>query len=504
MGTQLINRTFISLLSLTVLISCSKNTPTSVNATYEDPAKTNTTQPDQFFDEKHEQDFDWLGNQTDNLRPVQAETDDQFMSIISNSRISCRSKCTAGVGLLLSYHRESKQVSRCTAFLIQKNVLATNNHCVPKDIKSGQSPLGRIVFLLPGSSHVSLIRVEELIQASNMDGKNQFTQDFALLKINSPQQEQDILKVTRSGVADSLRYTIPHVNQISSLASTNSFDFQVQTVECTAIQRSPIFPFFESDYSKIVTFKNCPIRSGNSGSPILNSDGNVVAILSAYFLLENTPLGRLMKSEDLVKVPRVALATNFSCIQDFKKSTPLNEICNADLSDAEYYGYYKSLRLDALKKETDLDRKKNQESALMWQSLNSEIFNWKIIPKKSDDKENSFDLEFFSEAPLVATLDCINPPKNWIDIYKKYLFFYENKATVIVKTYLWGTMATVDKDFNFKPQPTELNDGELKIIFNPSEIYENGITQVEVVKILEFSNKKIEMLPQKISLSICK
>lgn len=497
-------RIFIVCTASVFLLNCSDNSPTVVSYDESFITKKNplagknleeTTAP--------KQEFDWIGNHDDKSKALIVNTNENFREIVSTTDLSCNFNCNQGVGLLLSYHSDSMQISRCTAFLIQTNVVATNSHCIPKDIKNGVTAYGRMYFILP-NQYGFPIEIASLIKASDIDAKDQFSQDYALLKVNLSQPSNKVLKVSKAGVLDAKKYNIPHVNQVKSEWSHNAYSFQVQSVDCEAKQNSPVFPFFDSEHGKIATFMNCPIKEGNSGSPILDKDGNAVAILSAYFRLENTPLGKLMKVDDLIKIPRIALATNFSCIQDFSQNHSLNEECNKELAMDEYYDYYKKLRSEALKKETNEDKKQNQINIDQWLLLNSQIFKWKIAQRVPDSKEKTFELEFFSEMPFEASLDCINPIENWINQYKKMFFFYQNQATVTVKTSLWGTMATVDKDFNFKPEPTQLNDGELKITFNPNEIYKNGRSEVEFVKIIEFSGQKLELSPKKINLELCK
>jgi len=442
--------------------------------------------------------FDWKGDAPAlSANQPHAVHRGALESLTYRQQIYCQGPCPEGVGVLFAVQADAK-VSRCTAFLIENDVLATNSHCVPADLRNkGSRGRGRMLVKLPRFDES--IEVDFVIHASDLSKKDRLAQDYAFLNLKYPARAEP-LKVTREGIGDGHSYDIWRVDEEKGIFPNS---FLISRLTCQAKQGTGLFPQFRQDQSPLAIFNRCHIVQGNSGSPVLNARGEAVGIMSAYFRVENTSVGALMKPEDLIKLPRVAFASNFACIDDFRKNRkPLAEACGEDLSmkaqAAEFWARYNHSLRGAGK---DLDAQV-QHQISQWVEQHSKVFKWKIVPVASSSSSADFFAATYANPPVKAEIECLQNPEGWLGNFTKRRFFYETEAKLVFENYIWGVNVGADQAFNFAPQASAFLGGYYDVVFNPREIANTRRTKVTIIHRMKILDKEFPISMQK-ELEIC-
>jgi Trypsin-like peptidase domain len=200
---------------------------------------------------------------------------------------------------------------RCSSFLIAPDIMATNMHCVPPGLKNeGDSCYQKSFFVFPKTLNKphEVLDCDKLIHASRPLGDWVLVPDYAFFKLKNSSQRTP-LEISRKGFADKSVVEITKVDFASPSANAkkNEPDALVKSISCHAVQNSTINPHFTSDFSSVVSFGKCDIIPGNSGSPILDSQGSVRGVISA----RQTPI---IKSPGVSEERVWGFGANFACL----------------------------------------------------------------------------------------------------------------------------------------------------------------------------------------------
>jgi hypothetical protein len=177
---------------------------------------------------------------------------------------SCEAEdCITGVGRVLTVDLEGQRSgSLCTAFLVSEDLALTNTHCVYMGTADARRTCDGVFFAFPGSAGFETAKCSQILWRNlRHRGERRASlsdQDFALSI--SP------LKINRSGTTSGARVTPLVMDQISN------YDGRLLRLDCTV-------DWVNS--AGVIQLQNCPAISGNSGSPVLDQNGEVVAIMYA-------------------------------------------------------------------------------------------------------------------------------------------------------------------------------------------------------------------------------
>ena len=272
---------------------------------------------------------------------IQLRTKEEAIRLATEANVSCSDdNCNESVGMLVI--RDEENLFQCSGFLIAPDIIATNSHCIPDDIKNGISSCqGHIQVHFPSFGTHAYVTADcrDLIKASSLKGAvgessasatlegstaaviTAVAQDYAFLRLTQSVPNRKPLRPSQQGFKDSEEVTIYKVNPISNTRPNG----EMEASHCQATYGTEIIPDFVESKFAIPSFTGCKIVHGNSGSPIVASDGTARGIIQA-----------IMNEDDLKETYPVdaehgfepfSLGTSFSCINNPLISDTLSEPC---------------------------------------------------------------------------------------------------------------------------------------------------------------------------------
>jgi hypothetical protein len=218
------------------------------------------------------------------------------------------SGCPAYVGLLAV--AEARGAGQCTAVAVGTNRLLTNAHCIPKDLQlPGLSCENRVWFhyLVNGQQQtVACNRVLEVI-----GGKGQIDQpDYALLELEEGLSSH--LNISPQALLSGQNLSLWKSNPVGGMRAVKA---ELVKDECLVTQQTFLSP--DSDPTgPTAPLKNCEVREGNSGSPLIDSQGNLRALVFGF--VPSSRMAESIPQEYFVlpsKLEVISFATNLTCLR---------------------------------------------------------------------------------------------------------------------------------------------------------------------------------------------
>ncbi len=198
---------------------------------------------------------------------------------------------------------------RCTGFLVARDLIATNLHCLPDGMNKEKQSCSEITFVFPKSKNhePEKLKCKTVEFLSEPLEPNSVNVDLAILRTETSTNREP-LSFSQDGFQDEKEYTIYKIDP-----NADTGGGVVVKSNCRAIQNSIINPYFTSDKSPIINFIPCQVIPGNSGSPILSSASEVRGIIHSssdgklYQLFEE-------RKEKLDTRVYSAFGTSFACV----------------------------------------------------------------------------------------------------------------------------------------------------------------------------------------------
>ncbi len=214
----------------------------------------------------------------------------QQIEAAQNGKLSCpfSGECSPAVALVSV--ATGKGVNRCTGFLIGPNRILTNDHCL-KGNPDLEKDCSKYVFIhFADQLNRTCSKVIHRSNSSRIENP-----DYALIELNEPLADRTPLKISKRGFRNREKAVIYRV-QMTKDASSGSYDGIQTRMECEASYKTLMNVNVNSPFAPVMTFGDCSIMNGNSGSPILNSFGEVAAINQGYLSIKNEVFIEQLKS----------------------------------------------------------------------------------------------------------------------------------------------------------------------------------------------------------------
>lgn len=263
------------------------------------------------------------------LEPIPFETQEELINSVQTHQFKASSAPEA-LAILFPLHQtthEGKTTfyrSQCSSFLIASNLLATNAHCVPAEIRyEGANCENRMVALFMDQEIANCKRVRAVTNLN--DYSYEQVQDLAIIELSNHVTKKPLAYST-NGALENEALTIYALtpNDLSGLST------EVKIKKCSVVVGSRLNRQFVAPTGRNLLLSDCQIEPGNSGSPIVNQHGKVVGIAQGTFhLVKSYILSELESREGitLTDLADLGIGTSFSCIKNSVVSQKLSPLC---------------------------------------------------------------------------------------------------------------------------------------------------------------------------------
>lgn len=263
-------------------------------------------------DDNKEDDYDFPYYDSENYSNIEKE--------LQKAELYCEnsSNCPENVGLIfinIDNDDYYPRIGQCTGFLIAEDIVATNSHCLPDYLKSSivqcDSKIAiRFMDSSDSSKNKNIFGCKEILDYSEI---KTFSPDYVFFKIEKTGRKPFIIH--KDGLKD---------NEIVSVAKINPLSFEkggkLEIEECRVVLNSLLNFKSTSAWSRTGVILECDGIKGNSGSPILNNNGNVIGILQSKMLTQHFQIVKDAFKRFNLELPKNikphVLFTSFSCIDD--------------------------------------------------------------------------------------------------------------------------------------------------------------------------------------------
>lgn len=191
-------------------------------------------------------------------------------------RCEDRSHCPNAVGMLVVDDDAGVEPERCTATLIDRDRVLTVSHCLSPSERHAGAACARTWIAFPETEDapaewIACARVVTATESVNRDGLHQ---EHAVLQLVHASTRAP-LAIDPSPPAPGSIVTVVSVTPHPVYGSTHA----LATRLCRAIDSTPAQQALGDAAANVGWLASCPIEHGNSGSPVLDYDGRIRAIV---------------------------------------------------------------------------------------------------------------------------------------------------------------------------------------------------------------------------------
>jgi V8-like Glu-specific endopeptidase len=190
-------------------------------------------------------------------------------------RCADRTSCPDAVGMLVTRGAAGEQAERCTATLVAPNRALTASHCLtPNDRHAGSRCDGTwLAFPETADAPAAWIACSRVLAAVVVN-EDALHQDHALIELAQSSTRVPLV----------IDDTPPEVDSIVTVVSVTPHPVYGTTHElatrlCRAVDSQEALHALGAGAANVGWLASCPIEHGNSGSPVLDHEGRIRAIV---------------------------------------------------------------------------------------------------------------------------------------------------------------------------------------------------------------------------------
>jgi Trypsin len=249
---------------------------------------------------------------------------DKAPTVYATPKLVCATPgglCPEALALFVSRSigEKDSEFFQCTSFLVAPNMIATNSHCIPQDLRAeNASCSGRIQAIFGRSAHAPAQKFdcERVLSSSQIFEEKTHPEymkrpDYAFIQLKSAVPRRQPLRFSREGLPDGFLLKVPTIDPSEDPMEIRS-TLKIKT--CRTMQNSLVSPGYTHAFANLASSAGCETIHGNSGSPMLDVSGRVRAIL--YGARDGKDqLGHTGAVEMPKKFKTTTLLSNAACIE---------------------------------------------------------------------------------------------------------------------------------------------------------------------------------------------
>ncbi len=184
--------------------------------------------------------------------------------------------CPEAVGMLVVDATPDEEPGRCTVTLIRGDRALTASHCLAPDDRHAGAPCTRTWVMFPQTANAPAesIACRRVVDATEVVSDSALHQEHAVLQLEHPSARMPLPIEPHPPEAGSI-VTVASVTPHAVYGTTHA----LATRLCRVIDSRPAVRALGADAGNVGWLANCPIARGNSGSPVIDYDGAVRAIV---------------------------------------------------------------------------------------------------------------------------------------------------------------------------------------------------------------------------------
>ncbi len=228
----------------------------------------------------------------------------------------------------------SEGVSRCSGVLISEDEVLTNDHCLGTGVET-EDDCNEYVFVhFTNDQNRGCSKIKF---RSHQQGAH--SKDYAIITLDRSVKDRKPMRISKRGFSNREKAVIFRV-QMTENNSGQELDGIQNRMICSSSHGTVVYSTANSALVPVMSFGDCPVKEGNSGSPILNSNGEVGAIVQANLALKPELSDRIESFLLDKNYGEVALGTQTQCMNFISSSTAGScgkELPIPDLVDLDSY-----------------------------------------------------------------------------------------------------------------------------------------------------------------------
>ncbi len=234
--------------------------------------------------------------------------DQRQIEAAQNGYLKCDDPNECNPALALISIATPQGLARCSGFLISENRVVTNDHCV--DFPHLEQHCDQYAFIyFNGDVRRTCSKVLFRSRTSGSGSK-----DYAIIELDHPVLDRKPLRLSNRGFFNHEKATIYRV-QMTEDSQSLSYGGVQSKKSCQASYSTMLTMNINDSLAPVMSFGDCPVQKGNSGSPILNANGQVGAILQSYLSLNSDEISNQLKPFLLDETyGDIMLGTQIRCI----------------------------------------------------------------------------------------------------------------------------------------------------------------------------------------------
>jgi hypothetical protein len=259
------------------------------------------------------------------LEPYRPPVVSENEVFLQKQEIVCESQslCPEYLAKVVILNGRDKKV--CTGFLTDSETVAMTTSCLPEFLRLENQDCSRDVhFFFPKGLTASKSErrtCAKVLKVSDVNNRNPvlWRDDLAFLKLSAPLFRRSLYP-SRDGLIHNSNLTMWAVDQI------DDFQAMIKRDTCEVVHNSYFNPLGVNEFSPNMIVAGCEFNTGNSGAPLIDSNGLVRAVLSTpterglvnYALQSGLLTGTLKATQNV---------TNFACASTIYDSEFRNDEC---------------------------------------------------------------------------------------------------------------------------------------------------------------------------------